>query len=255
MNIVSCQSIAELGASFSTKILHFNYEEFDDNNVKLNQEKGVIPGIGLTFVNKRKRFKQSVEIESYLGEVDYNGFLQSGKSHKTNTQQFLVNMAYQIAWSPLAQSRHEIFAEYAFHNWQRDILATSNAIGLFEEYSWFSLEIGARFEILQRKSHQLDSTFSVFRNHLGKIEIDQSDDGFKNPTLNLGDRFGFSGGLVYQYRIQEHGLLQLSAQFSYWQFGKSNTEKISNGQSIRTIHEPKSTSKQALVGITYKTYF
>ena len=238
----------------STKLLHFNYEEFDTSGQTLNTEIGVIPGVSLTLSNAQKRLTNSIGIEIYNGQVTYDGHTQLGAPHITKTDETQYALSYGLNWS-VNKNTSTVFSKIFWQNWNRDILPSNGVSGLFERYQWWRFEIGAHTSIYKKNDQDLSIEFAVLKTNNGRIEVDLSNFGYGVPELKLGDSHGINMALQYRIDLKQNENIQFSVRYTRWEFGRSNSETLSNGITQITIVEPQSVSQTTTLSVSYHYEF
>ena len=254
--VVICSSLsfsasAEAMIDASLKLLSFDYEEFEDNGDSFNRETGLIPGVALSLSGIEGSFSNTVSFESYDGQVDYDGQTQAGTPHQTDTDETLLRLYYRLDWSPESDG-NSVYGKIAWQQWDRDILPANNVMGLFEQYRWWSYEVGLSSSLYADDINKWQLEFGVSKTDNGTIEIDLADQGFGRPELNLGDGLGVTVALLYRLNITNKNSLGLGMQYHRWKFGKSNTELISNGVDTFQIFEPRSVSNHTIFSLNYQ---
>ena len=243
--------LADSTIDASIKILYFDYEEFDLSGATFNKETGIIPGFSIAASKKINHFKNTLSVESYDGEVDYDGQRQSGVPHMTQTQETLNRAFYKLNWSP-DDNNNSVFGKIAWQQWDRNILPKDNVSGLFERYEWWALEIGILATIYENNTSRWQLELGISKIDNGTIEIDLMDLGLGQPKIELGDGHGVAAQLIYQHTFMTNNALSLSLQHQRWTFSRSNTESISNGLNIT---EPRSESNHSILSFNYHHYF
>ena len=245
--------LADTAVSTSIKLLNFNYEEFDQSGASFNKETGVIPGLSLSLSETQENFTSLISIESYDGQVDYDGQTQSGAPHVTNTDETLHRLFYKLNWS--AENNISIYGKIAWQQWNRNILPANNISGLFEQYQWWVFELGFLATLFEKNSDKWLFEFGASTINHGTIKIDFRPFGFGQPELDLGDSHGLSTALIYQHKLTDRNKIGLSLHYQRWTFGRSNTKTISNGFDSHDIVEPRSVSRHSTVSLNYEHYF
>ena len=135
------QPLADTTIEASARLLNFNYEEFDGlTGQSANKETGVIPGLSIAVSKILNNYTNTIGVEVYSGQVDYDGYTQSDVPHSTVTDEKLYQLFYQLNWSLTTSS--SIYGKVAWQQWDRDILPANNVSGLFEQYQWWAFEAG-----------------------------------------------------------------------------------------------------------------
>ena len=245
---------AETSVQVSAALLNFNYEEFDQEDQSLNKETGNIPGVSIALQQASENFSNSFSLERYGGTVNYDGATQTGTPHTTRTDETLTRLSYKLNWSP-AEYEASIFGRLAWQQWDRNILPNNGVFGLFEQYRWWAVEIGANATLYQKESNRLQFELAASKITQGTIEIDLNSQGFGRPVLDLGDGSGFTTALLFRHELSKLDYIGFDLRYQYWKFGRSNTQTISNGTITIDITEPRSISKHGLISLNYVRYF
>ncbi len=245
--------IADTTISASAKLLHFNYEEFDLSGQSLNKETGFIPGLSITASKTLNNYTNTIGVEIYNGQVDYDGQNQLGTAHTTITHEQIYKPFYRLNWSLTDNS--SIYGKVAWQRWDRDIFPANNISGLFERYQWWVFEAGVVTTVFENDINKWQLAFGASKISHGTIQIDLDTQGFGQPELNLGNGSGASGALLFIHNLTNRDNVELSLEHRYWTFGRSNSKTISNGLNTITITEPRSVSNHTIVSINYRYHF
>jgi hypothetical protein len=238
----------------AAELMHFDYKETDLSGNTLNQETGFIPGFTLTAVLPYRRIENSFEFSIYDGQVDYDGRTQNGEPHQTSTEQSIYRLLYKLSWSP-SSTEAAFYGKTYWQQWDRDIQPSNGVGGLFESYRWWTVEAGAQLPFIKQDKQNLFWELGLLASLNGTIMIDLSDAGFGSPTLDLGNSIGFVSGLKYEFKQNSNSSLQFGVQFKTWEFGRSNSKTISDGNDTFTITEPDSTTIQTSLSASYIHHF
>ncbi|MCK5663855.1 MAG: hypothetical protein KAI17_10230, partial [Thiotrichaceae bacterium] len=158
---------------------------------------------------------------------------------------------YKLNWSKENNSS-SLYGKIAWQQWDRTILPANNVSGLFEQYQWWTFEIGLLATLFEDATNKWQFEFGISKVDHGTIEIDLIKQGYGQPILELGNGQGMSAALIYQHILTEKNRISLSIRHQRWSFGRSNTQSISNGVNIIDITEPRSHS---ILSINYGYYF
>jgi len=238
----------------AAELMHFDYKETDLSGNMLNQETGFIPGFTLAAIQPYRRFENSFEFSIHDGQVDYDGSTQNGQAHQTTTEQNIIRLLYKLSWSP-SSTEAAFYGKTYWQQWDRDIQPYNGVGGLFERYRWWTVEAGAQLPFIKQDKQNLFWELGLLASLNGTIMIDLSDAGFGSPTLDLGNSIGFSSALKYEFKQTSNSSLQFGVQFKTWEFGRSNSETISDGNNTFTITEPDSTTIQTTLSASYIHHF
>ena len=249
-----CGNAFALDLRLAVELMHFDYEETDIAGSILNQETGYIPGLTLAASHPYRSIYNTVEFSVYGGQVDYDGQTQTGQAHQTTTEQTIYRILYRLSWSP-QNTEGAFYGKAYWQQWDRDIQPNNGVLGLFERYQWWTLEAGVQVPLIKNKRRNLLLELGALATNNGKIMIDLTEAGFGYPTLELDNAYGFSGKLKYEILQTGNSSFQFGLQFKRWEFGRSNSEIISNGDTVIIITEPDSTTMQTTLSASYRYHF
>ena len=238
----------------AAEVMYFDYEETDTLGNTLNRETGYIPGLTLAASHPYRSIFNTLEFSIYDGQVDYDGRTQSGQPHQTTTEQNILRLLYRLSWSPRG-TEGALYGKIYWQQWDRDIQPNNGVLGLFERYRWWTLEAGVQVPLIKDKRRNLLFELGALATTNGTIMIDLADLGFGNPTLDLGDDYGFSGKLKYEVLHSSNSSFEFGLQFRRWEFGRSNSKTVSDGTTTIVITEPDSTSMQTTLSAGYRYHF
>lgn len=238
----------------AAELMYFDYEETDTSGNTLNKETGFIPGISIAASRPYRGVDHSLEFSAYGGEVDYDGQTQAGQPHQTTTEQSIYRLQYRLSWS-LESTDADLYGKVYWQRWDRDIQPNNGVLGLFERYQWWSIEAGTEVPLMRKDKQDLLLGLGILTTLYGTIMIDLSDTGFGEPVLDLGNGIGFFGELKYAIKQTNNSSLKFGIQFRTWEFGRSNSETISDGSSFISITEPDSKTVQTTLFASYIHHF
>ncbi len=247
---------ADTTINVAASLLNFDYEEFDESGNSFNTEKGIIPGtfIYISSSGKSSRLTNSVGVELYGGQVNYDGQTQSGIPLTTDTNETIYRLFYKLDWSP-ENYGVSTYGKATWQQWGRDILSNRLTSGLFERYQWWAFELGFSLPLHKDNKNTWLFEFGITRTSNGTIQIDLDRQGFGRPKLDLGNGSGFTAALHYQFTMSAQSEIGFELRHQRWTFGRSNTKRISNGSILLDITEPRSISQHSSASITYRYYY
>lgn len=232
---------------------YFQYQEFDQDNRLLSEEKGVLPGLKLGFDHPVGNGIVESHIAFFESEIDYNGQTQSGEPHETDTGTRLTSLG--LKWLSVNQARisGRLFLGYRYWNWDRDIQANNGVLGLHEVYTWHEFELGLRFESEKNQHHSywLDLSAMYVINPNVEISLPSS-----KVNLSLGNEPGFRIRAGKEWTRNERQKLSFTLFAEYWEFGRSDTVFTDDffGQSAFLV-EPRSESFHTGLELSFKFFF
>jgi hypothetical protein len=253
LTVLSADTLA-LDMRIAAELMNFDYEETDTQGNILNQETGFIPGLTLAASHPYRSIYNTLEFSVYDGGVDYDGQTQTGQPHQTTTEQTIYRILYRLSWSP-RDTKGAFYGKAYWQQWDRDIQPNDGVLGLFERYRWWTVEAGVHVPFIKDKNRNLLLELGVLATNNGTIKIDLTESGFGSPTLNLDNGYGFSAKLKYEMLYTGNSSFQFGVQFKRWEFGRSNSETISNGNTVIVITEPDSTTMQTTLSVGYRYHY
>jgi len=238
----------------AAELMNFDYEETDVSGSTLDQETGYIPGFTVAASQPYRSIHNTVEFSLYGGDVDYDGQTQAGQPHQTTTDETIYRLLYELNWSP-GDSEGAFYGKAYWQQWDRDIQPNDGVSGLFERYQWWTLEAGVQVPFIKNEQRELLLELGMLATNSGTISINLTNVGYGEHTLNLGNGIGYSAALTYEMKLASNNSFQFGAMLKSWEFGRSNSETISNGTSTITIIEPDSTTLQTTISANYIHHF
>ena len=205
----------------------FNYQEFDQNDVLLDKEQGVLPGIKLSYADVTERDTLKFNASLYGGRVDYDGQTQSGIPHQTETDEQLFKLGISYFQHRVIHFPGLFFAGLHYWYWDRDIQTRNNILaggpvqGLHELYSWYETELGLKF--ISDSSYWLE--LSVMYNFNPKMELflPSGDVAFK---LKSRPGYRIRAGKTWANNASMTTNISLFAE--YWEFGRSEPVSVAD---------------------------
>jgi hypothetical protein len=226
-------------------MLNFDYEEFTDNDSTANREEGLVPGMTAGASVTRGMWFASTEISAWSGNVDYHGPVE------TTTDEKIIDWNLLAGREVYRKGRGEIglFAGFGYRNWERDILSTATASGLFETYDWWYGMLGVRGVYHFNPATKFSVDASLTRTVNPQIDVD-FDASYDDVKLGLGEETGSRIRLTLDHRLNDAMRVWLSPWYEYWALGRSSTQDLSsNGVVTATVYEPRSESKNFGINI------
>jgi len=252
--LIATPLLADGKVEVSAKLLHFDYEEFDTSGQSFNKEGGFIPGFSISTAKALEHFTNTIGLEAYNGQVDYDGQTQSGIPHTTITNESLYRLLYKLDWSP-EQIKTLFFGKISWQQWDRDILSANNVSGLFEQYRWWAFEAGILTTLFESGTDKWQFELGASKTANGTIKVDLQEFGYGQPLLNLGNGYGIAAALKYRYKMTNRDDIGISIEHRYWTFSRSNSKTLSNNQDTITIAEPHSVTQHSIISVNYIYYF
>ncbi len=240
--------------------LQFDYREFDDANLLLDKETGLLPGLVLELESRTNRVFGRAVVKYYGADIDYDGQDQSGVPVLTDTatRLFRIEALGGIWIEPRYGAAFSVYGGLGYHFWRRDIQPARNAngdpvSGLLEEYDWTFLILGTEILLLDgpstrisldgRLQHMLDAKMFAF---LG--------DGL---DFDLGEETGIRLSMPFSFQLSRNVHLRVEPYLSWWDIGRSNTLELTVGGTGTGLYflEPRSETRNQGLTVMLQTRF
>lgn len=217
---------------FGGGLMNFKYTEYDDNNVFLDGETGLIPGIVLKRKQNHNHVFTDLVAQLYGNTIEYDGQTQSGTPVKTDSVAVIFDTHFKLG--KRFAEKHEPYIGIGYRYWYRHILngrdINGNAVsGLLEEYYWpyTLLGYGVTFNASEKVKMGFDFRYTKMFN--AKMDLDyQGFDGRDNLSFNLGNRSGARFAMPIQIKIRKHSLF-VTPYYEIIDIGKSNVVRVTKG--------------------------
>ena len=243
------QSDMYVGAS----LLDFTYKEFDDDNVLLDREDGLIPGFIMGYKQKGNNLITDVFFSYHATDIQYDGQTQSGVPVTTRSDADIYEFQAKIAseFRTRGNYQYEMYGGVGYRFWQRNIRSTAAATGIFEEYDWTYLMLGAKFPLMKTSGSSLDFDIQYTRMIQANIFVQLSSLGADDVNLALGKENGYRFSLPWRMQAQSSSVWVIEPYYESWEIGKSEIKPITVG-GIPTgfvVWEPRSETGNSGVNI------
>jgi len=238
-------SYAEVSNSYITigvGIEDLSYIEYDDKDVILDREDGLLPGITLEVGKRWNNITSVLSGSLFNGLVDYDGQTQTRIPLKTKTDEKITRVEATIHFSldVFEMTNVSLLAGLGHREWRRDILATRVTNSLLEFYRWKYWILGTSARLLQKGKTSVDIDVRLFRPIKPTMDV-----GFRNydeVTLDLGINYGARFRILYNLVTRKGRHWILSPYWEYWNMGRSVNEGLTiNGfPTTGIVWEPRS---------------
>ena len=237
-------------ASITLSAMDFGYKEFSDTGRLLDQEYGVLPGIGIALEWSRQAWVVWGGISYYAGTVTYDGQTNLGNPISTDTATTLWDGQVRLG-RHFGSEAGQItpYLGFAYHYWNRDILPTQTASGRYvsglnEIYRWYSFDLGI---LAMATTHvpglRIGLDVRGFQIKRPTMELMPAN-GYDGTTLALGEERGWYLGLPIDYSLNGSTALRVELYAETWGFGRSATQKLtSGGVVVGSVYEPQSETR------------
>lgn len=221
---------------------YFGYKEYNDQNVLLDREDGLLPGLAMDVGKIWPEVSGALRLELFDGFVDYDGQTQSGIPITTVTdEQVLVFEALlRLKVKSFAKNNAMLIASLGYREWRRNIRATNITVSLLENYRWKFYTLGVAADIWR------------YENWIGGIDVRWLRPisptmsvviaGFDEATLKLKSRNSVRINFPLQNISGVGRQWTITPYWESWYLGRSaDTYLTVNGVTTGSIvHEPRS---------------
>jgi len=246
----STQTSVQVGAQ------SFRWREFDNAGGRLLEEKGARFSIGAAFDNFQREGSgvlYGVNGKLYLGNVNYDGQIQSGEPATTDVTYFGVNIEAQGGYRFGRRIGLDIFGGLGIDNWMRSIADGTTASGAiasgYDEYytilygkaglGFFQLLNGWRYMVQGGVKMPLYTSEFVDLGDGVDLQPGRKPSAFANLQFDFGsgrrDRFG------------------VALYYDSYRFSESDPESLTYGGSTDLVVQPR--SHMDVYGLRLSYYF
>lgn len=239
-----------LGAS----LLDFTYKEFDDDDILLDREDGFIPGVILGYKQKRNEVYTDISFSYHATDIKYDGQTQAGDPVTTRSDADIYELQLKAGsyYYTTSSYKYFVYGGLGYRLWQRNIRSTAVATGIFEEYDWSYLMLGATFPISHSSASKLDFDIQYTKMLGANIFVELSTLGADDVDLALGKENGYRFSFPWQINTDNSSVWVIEPYYEFWEIGKSEVKPITSG-GIPTgfvVWEPRSETSN--VGVNFK---
>lgn len=251
---------------FGVGLMAFNYAEYDDDNIFLDGETGLIPGVVIKVKTHKKIYAE------WVGSLYYNQIKYDGETQKTaipikSTSDALI-MDTHIKFGKIFDVSYErdqsLYIGLGYRYWLRNILPTIidspgslydgvTVAGLLEEYHWYYTLVGYQVSFNASDKVQVGFDFRFTHMFNAKIDIDHlGSSGYDNITLDLGNKAGARFAMPVEIKMSKSTLF-VTPYYEIIDIGKSNSAVVTIGgvPINRVTHEPRSETRNIGIELTW----
>jgi hypothetical protein len=238
--IVSPSYTLALNASLSSSKTFFNYQEFSREGDRLDKESGWLTDFDLSIKTKFEDKHSVAGSFNYLfGRADYDGHLQNGSTHSTNTSENIFS--YSASYSYQLMREYSVGLSLGQNIWQRDILEKNGALGLYEEYQWKNIFLYQQFGY---QNFTIDVLTGVLVD--GYMDIDLTESGFGEVHVPLKEGVEAQVKVTTQLPNLVDWCSYAYVGFIYREFPRSAPVNVGRF----SISEPRSQLMQLSIGLS-----
>ena len=245
------KSTFEIGAG----LMAFDYVEYDDNNVFLDGETGLIPGV-IVKLKTNKRIYYEWEGSLYYNTIEYDGQTQGGSPVVTDSDALILDTHFKIGlnFEPAFEREQKIYMGMGYRYWYRNIQSGQDVLGnpvagILEEYSWYYGLLGYEVHFAAANNVKVGLDLRLTKMFKAQLEVDfLGFQSFDNTVLDLGNKVGARFAIPVEIKMAQSSVT-VTPFYEIIDIGKSNIVRVSsNGVPTATsILEPRSETRN--VGI------
>ena len=243
---------------FGAALMQFNYDEYNDNNVFLDGESGVIPGVVLTRKQSHANYYSEWVGQLYGNTIDYVGQTQGGTPLTTRSDAVIFDVHFKVGTLLSAVQDHGVYAGFGYRYWMRNIRSGYDiygdpVAGLLEHYYWLYGLLGyaANYTVSENVKVGFDIRYTNMLN--AKMDVNfLGYNSYDNTQVNLGNKSGTRFAVPIQIKTRTRSLI-VSPYYEIIDIGRSNNVSVnSNGIPTATvIYEPRSETRNVGIEITW----
>jgi len=247
-------------------LMAFDYAEYDDDNIFLDGETGLIPGIVIKVKTKKNIYAEWVG-SLYYNQIKYDGETQITAIPITSRSEALIMDTYVKfgkSFDVSYQRNQSLYIGLGYRYWFRNILPTvidspgspddgKTVAGLLEEYHWYYTLLG--YQVNFNASDKVQVGFDLRLTHMfnAKIDIDHLGfGGYDNNTLDLGNEAGARFAMPVEIKMSK-SIFFVTPYYEIIDIGKSNSAIVTVGgvPINRFIQEPRSETRNVGIELTW----
>lgn len=260
-----CLSTASFASDFSYNIKHFNYEEFEDNNLFLDESHRQLPGVKLGMEWQWPAWYLSVDSSMSSGIEGYSRFSPSSKpafdgvpidSNASDT--FIIDSLLTSGYR-FGTNKHNYSSLYAGLGYQflyrghRDGQETlgSSAAGLNQYHTSVYAALGGKWAMFNGQN--LGGALDIQARHTLAGKSNRTVPGQEQADFTLGNDWSVRLSLPFQYVISKGSSLTLQPYVETWDLGENDSAKRSlyNRSTGNSNLESNSETRNIGVWFTY----
>jgi len=229
---------------------------FDYSESVPSDEEGIFTGINMGYeFLKPNSIYMKLDTTLAGGEIKYDGETWGGRSLSFDHDDFIFDLGYDIGFNIQINNFYIIpFVGFSYHFWARNLSDSSR--GYDEKYNWICVPIGAIFGYNFDNRFNIQLKLNANPMAYGQVQafFSDIDSNFDDPTLELGNELGYKSELSVGLKIYDHWAIMINPFFEYYEFGKSDNEKLEYNDILRKIiYEPASETYK--IGINFLVTF
>ncbi|NOX76965.1 MAG: hypothetical protein GXP17_10215, partial [Gammaproteobacteria bacterium] len=236
--------------NFGIGLQNFGYKEFDTQNVLLDREDGLLPGLVMEFGKNWQSVSLALRFERFDGPVNYDGQTQAGTALVTKTDERITTVETQLRFKLKQFPQHDVMliAGLGYREWRRNIRATNTTSRLFEVYRWNYLSLGGAATLWRRGQWSGGIDVRWLRPVRPNISVNVI--GFDEINLDLKPRNSARVSFPFHMGTMAGQSWMLTPYWESWYFERSEEKRLTmeGMPSAFVVSEPRSETN--ILGIT-----
>ena len=250
--------------------LRLDHREFSDAGVRLDRDRGDLPGGALGLKLARGPWSLRLDAARHRGAADYEGRTNAGRPHATRSDEDLLDASLRVArtWTA-GRLEAAAMAGLGWRRWRRDIRARDGVAGLDQTYTWPYATLGVTLgrapdltagtrgnqpgsqspDAPADRSSDSSPRASGARTHVGlevealfpfrpRVEV-QSPGLIDALTLDVDPLPGWRLRLPVRHSLAPNWWLTLTPAYEHWRFGRGPAGVVRrDGRPAGTAFEP-----------------
>ena len=242
-----------------TGLMAFDYVEYDGNNVFLDGESGLMPGV-IAKLKTNERLYSELEGSVYYNKIEYDGQTQGGTPVITDSDALIIDTHFKVGlnFEPSYGREQKIYAGLGYRYWYRNIHSGQDVLGnpvsgLLEEYTWYYALAGYAVHFNASNNVKVGLDLRLTKMLHAEIEVDFLGFGnFDNVVLDLGKKFGARFAIPIEIKSARSSIV-VAPFYEIIDIGRSNDARATIGGVATTtvVHEPRSETRNVGIEVTW----
>jgi hypothetical protein len=228
------------------------YQEFNDYDVLLDREDGLLPGLTMEFGQQWQSLTASLRFEVIDGVAYYDGQTQGGSPLKTRSDERIVMLSALLRYplQLLPEFRPTFIAGLGYREWRRSIRATSTSTSLYEVYRWPYWTLGAAANLWRQNAWSFGIEAYWLRPWRPAMVVTPL--GYDRVRLDLGARSSARIGLPISWNSASQQRRTVTLYWQSWRLARSADKTLTSGGVITTgtAYEPRSVTNMFGISLT-----
>jgi hypothetical protein len=250
----SCIFSSEAGVRLES----YEYREIRDNNVLIDKESGLLPGLQLGLNANCDQWQFSTGAATQQARLEYDGQTNSGRKLASRTQENVSEVSAQVGRRFGISDTNSIglYGGAGYWQWQRNIASVGIVSGLDEKYRWRFYYLGGNLSLLEKNPHRLMLDMRWLRMTQARLSVDFRGLFDKPDDLELRIQNGWRVALPWQYSLNPTNAIHLEPYVQGWRIPSSAAKPLAkNGIIVGDFFEPASTTRLYGITLNWQHYY